>query len=246
VGEVCDVIWERGGAVGVVDVGDFAVVEGGDAIGVREDAVVVGDDEDGAFGAAGDLLKNFHDEEAVFGVESGGGFVADDEAGVVDEGAGDGDALLLATGELGGSLFGVFAEADLFEEGAGFFFGEASGAALDQEGDGGVLDAVESGDEIELLEDETDGVGAEAGDGGLGHFTEVVAEDFELSIVGGEGAGDDADEGGFAATGGADEHGDIATADIEVDAFEDEELGAAIAKAAGDAADAGGERFLRW
>ena len=99
-GEVCDVIRERGGAVGVVDVGDFAVVEGGDAIGVREDAVVVGDDEDGAFGAAGDLFEDFHDEEAVFGVESGGGFVADDEAWVVDEGAGDGDALLLAAGEL--------------------------------------------------------------------------------------------------------------------------------------------------
>jgi hypothetical protein len=159
----------------------------------------------------------------------------------VDEGAGDGDALLLAAGELGGAFFGVFAEADLLEEGAGFFFGEASGAALDQEGDGGVLDAVEGGDEIELLEDEADGVGAKAGDGGLGHFAEVVAEDFELSIVGGEGAGDDADEGGFAATGGTDEHGDIATADVEVDAFEDEEFGAAIAKAAGDAADAGGE-----
>ena len=41
------------------------------------------------------------DESFGFGVQSGGGFVEDQDVRVFDEGAGDSDALLLAARELG-------------------------------------------------------------------------------------------------------------------------------------------------
>ena len=80
------------------DLDDLAVVHAGDAVGVGEDPVVVGDDDDGAVGRAGDLAEEVEHDLAVLRVERGGGFVADDERRLVDERAGDGDALLLAAG----------------------------------------------------------------------------------------------------------------------------------------------------
>jgi hypothetical protein len=41
------------------------------------------------------------DESFGLGVEGRGGFVEDQDVGVLEQGAGDGDALLLAAGELG-------------------------------------------------------------------------------------------------------------------------------------------------
>ena len=98
------------------DFDDLAVVHAGDAVGVGEDAVVVGDDDDGAAGGAGDLAEEVEHDLAVLRVERGGGFVADDERRFVDERAGDGDALLLAAGEFVRSFLPSGAEADLVED----------------------------------------------------------------------------------------------------------------------------------
>ena len=45
-------------------------------------------------------MEHLKDGVGVFGVEVSGGLVGEDDGGPVDEGAGDGDTLLLATGEL--------------------------------------------------------------------------------------------------------------------------------------------------
>ena len=47
------------------------------------------------------LGEGLVDEGFGFGVEGGGRFVEDQDVGVFEQGAGDGDALLLAAGELG-------------------------------------------------------------------------------------------------------------------------------------------------
>ena len=49
---------------------------------------------------------------AGFGVEVAGGFVGEDDGGLVDEGAGDGDALALTAGELVGLVVHAGLEAD--------------------------------------------------------------------------------------------------------------------------------------
>ena len=96
------------------DLDDLAVVHAGDAVGVGEDPVVVGDDDDGAVGGAGDLAEEIEHDLAVLRIERGGGFVADDQRRFVDERAGDGDALLLAAGEFVRSFLPAVAEADAF------------------------------------------------------------------------------------------------------------------------------------
>ena len=86
----------------------------------------MGDDDHGAVGSAGDIAEKFEHDFAVLGIEGGGGFVADDEWGFVDECACDGDALLLAAGEFVGVIAPTGAEAHRFQRGASFFEGLAA------------------------------------------------------------------------------------------------------------------------
>ena len=63
----------------------------------------MGDEDDGA-ALMGEFAEEVEDELAGVGVEVSGGLVGEDNLGVVDEGACDGDALLLAAGELVGPV----------------------------------------------------------------------------------------------------------------------------------------------
>ena len=60
------------------------------------------DEHEGRLRLVGELAEEAEDVFAVGGIEITGGFIGEDERGAVDEGAGDGDALLFAAGELGG------------------------------------------------------------------------------------------------------------------------------------------------
>ena len=59
----------------------------------------VGDDETGA--AFHETFQCFIGGPLALGVEGGGGFVEQEDAGIGQNGAGDGDALALAAGQLG-------------------------------------------------------------------------------------------------------------------------------------------------
>ena len=83
--------------------------------------------------------------------------VGEDDGGVVDEGAGDGDALFLAAGELVGTEIGAVAEADSFEGDGGQLAGVAAGDA----GEGDVLGGGQGAEEVEVLEHESEVAGPE-------------------------------------------------------------------------------------
>ena len=72
----------------------------------------------------------------------------------------------------------------------------------------------------------------------------VLAEDAALATVLVEDAGDDGDEGGFAAAGGADEHHEFAGLDVEVDAAERVDDGVAGAVGLDDVVDVDGEAVV--
>ena len=91
-------------SLAVFDVGDFAVAHVEDAVGDLGGLGVVGDHQDGLVQLAAGLAEHVQDGVGVFGVEVAGGLVGEDDGGAVDEGAGDGDALLLAAGELVGAV----------------------------------------------------------------------------------------------------------------------------------------------
>ena len=107
--------------------------------------VAVGDEDKGGVGFVGELAEEVEDELTVGGIEVAGGFVGEDELGTVDEGAGDGDALLFAAGELGGEGVGAVGDADAVEEGgdAGGAFG--GGDAVELKGEFDVFGGGEGG-----------------------------------------------------------------------------------------------------
>ena len=71
---------------------------------------VVGDHDDEA--VAGNVAQQVHDLNAGLGVQGAGGFVGEQDLGVVDEGARDGDALHLAARHLRGLLVDVVLQAN--------------------------------------------------------------------------------------------------------------------------------------
>ena len=77
---------------------DFAVFEDDDFVETGDGRETVSDDDGGA--ALHKVAEGVLDGGFGFGVEGGGGFVEDEDGGVFQNGASDGDALTLPTGEL--------------------------------------------------------------------------------------------------------------------------------------------------
>jgi hypothetical protein len=133
--------------------GDEAGVEEDDAVGhVAGELHFVGDDDHGhAF--FGQVAHDAQDFVAQLGVERAGGFVEEHDSGLHREGAGDGDSLLLAAGELRRVGVGFLVEADFREELARQMFRFGAGHAFYD--DGGFGDVFENGEvreEVEGLE----------------------------------------------------------------------------------------------
>ena len=76
------------------------------------DVELMGDHDDG-HAVVVELLEHAHDLDAGARIQVAGGLVGEEERRLVDEGAGDGDALLLAAGELVGQVVGAVGKADL-------------------------------------------------------------------------------------------------------------------------------------
>jgi len=88
-----------------------------DSGGVTADYLfVVGHHQDGGLVVAVDGGEDVHDAVGCIDVEVAGGFVGKDYLGVVEQGSGDGDTLLLASGELVGELVGFAFEGDEAED----------------------------------------------------------------------------------------------------------------------------------
>lgn len=98
---------------GVVD--DLAVFDADDAVGVFGGMGFVSDQYDGvAFFVQ--VLEYLHDLYTRFGVQIAGRFVGEDDRGIVDEGAGDGYALLFSAGYLIGVIVQSMAESDRLQD----------------------------------------------------------------------------------------------------------------------------------
>ena len=211
---------------GVEDLGggagfdEAALVEDVDGVGgLAGEAHGVGGDEHGE-AVAGEVGEDGEDFGGHAGVEGACGFVEEDALGLHGEGAGDGDALLLAAGEGAGHGVEFVEEADAVEEGAGAGFGLLGGEFQDLDGgEGDVFEDAEVGEEVEALEDHAEIAAdlAEGGGAGVGRGLGVKAEAVDGDEAGLEGieAVQAAEEGGFAAAGGADNDGDLAAIDGE-------------------------------
>ncbi|MCK7518223.1 MAG: hypothetical protein MZV64_11125 [Ignavibacteriales bacterium] len=137
------------------------------------------DDDRGALLA--DLLEQRDDLEGQLGVEVARRLVGQDDLGVVDDGPGDGHALLLAVGQAAGELPHLLVEVDLLERGEDAPADLLAPDAHDLERHGDVLEDRPVEHQAEVLEDDAhrapQGVDAVVGD-----LEDVDAVDQDLAL----------------------------------------------------------------
>ncbi len=196
---------------------DAAVEDVDGALGVAREARVVRDHDDGGAGAV-ERVEQLHHGVAVLGIEVTRGLVGEEDGRGAGEGAGDGDALLLTAGELGGQVLGAVAHADLLEGLGHALLALAGGHAAVGEGQLDVLIDREVADEVEGLENEADLAVADAGALGERQALDGAAVEDVGAVGRGVEEAEDGKEGGLAATGRAGDGDILALADVHVDA----------------------------
>ena len=142
--------------------GEHAVGEEDHLVGVRGGDRVVGHHHDGLALAADRLAEQFEDVGGGLGVQRAGRLVGEDHRGPRDQGAGDGDALLLAAGQFARAALVLAAEADAVEDLADGGPVRAAPVELLRQRD--VLPDRQRGQQVERLEDEADPLPAQLGE----------------------------------------------------------------------------------
>ena len=172
---------------------EMAVGELDAAAGVAGDVHVVRDHEDGVAGFV-ELAKNVNDDFFVGFVEISGGLVGEDEFWLIDERAGDGDALLFAAGKICGEMLEAISKADSLERFDGLRF-VGDGVEVLREHD--VFERGEIRDEMKLLEDETDFFGAITDESGFVEAGDFLVIHGDAARRGGVESAENIDERGF-------------------------------------------------
>lgn len=155
-------------------------------------------------------------------IEVAGRFVAEEDLGAIDEGAGEGHALLFAAGKLDRIMVAPLPQPDPLQERAGFTFAAAIAAQLERHEH--VLERGERGDELEILENETDVLIAHAGTAVLVHRLDRLAGQNHLSRSRAVEPGAETEKGGLAAARGPDDRERVAGGEGEIDLVEDGEI----------------------
>ncbi len=124
------------------------VAQAHDAVSVHGNVLLVGYHDNGvAPGIQG--LEQLHNFVAGAGVEGAGGFVGQNDAGVVNQGAGNGHALALAAAQLVGLVQGAVGEPDAAQGLAGQFVPLAFAVAGIDKGEGYVVEGGGAGQQVE-------------------------------------------------------------------------------------------------
>ena len=205
---------------------DAAVGEVNGAVGELGDFGVVGDQEDGLAAGFVEGQEDVEDGTAGLGVEVSGGLVGEEEGGIVDEGAGDGDALAFAAGELGGTVLEAMGKAEGFEERECFGFSRAGAneglpdGGFNHGGEERVFENIEFREQVVKLEDKTDVEIPQLVAFPEMHAGDALAAEEDVAHVGSfEGTGD-VEQGGFSGARRAHDGDELAVVDLHIDAAE--------------------------
>lgn len=205
---------------------DEAIFETNVALGRCGNDGIVGDEDDGDALITIQILEHLEDFLGGLGIEVAGGLIGKEDGGTIDESAGDGDALLLTTGELAWGVVHALAEADFAEE----FLAAIAGLAIRHarggvgEGHDDLLEGAGAGEQVEVLKDKahlavTDESAAIVGEAGDLFAIEVV-----FTFGGAIETTQDVHQRGLAGAGGADECDELTPVDGEGDALQDMDI----------------------
>ena len=204
----------------VRDVDGLALVEHDDAAGAHlEQRAVVRREEHGRPGLV-DLLEEAEDVDRELRVEVAGGLVGEDERRLADDGARDGDALLLAAGEDARRILAAPREPDALERLADARADEALRQPEHLERDGDVLVDAPRRDELEVLEDDAE-VAPQERDGVVAQARDVAAEEEDAAVVDRLGAVEQAQQRRLARAARARDEDELAALDDEVHPAQD-------------------------
>ena len=141
--------------IGIVD--DSAVLHPDDSVGVFFSQLrVVGDHDHQT--VPGHFLQKFHDLDAGFRVKGAGGLVSQEDVRVIDQGAGNGNALHLAAGHLIGLLVDLIAQTHFLQSGLCPLLPLGAGDAGNGQGQLHIGQDALMGDQVVALENEADGM----------------------------------------------------------------------------------------
>ena len=192
----------------------------------------MGDHDDALAEFVDGAAQQVHDLGGRVRVEVAGGLVGDDDGGATHEGAGDGDALLLAAGHLGGAVAQAIRDAQgVDDEVEPFLLGGGPGQAHGQEDVGA---RIQGGYQVEGLEHEADAVAAQLGERGVFQGGDVGVFDEDVPGGGGVEAGEDVHHRGFAGAGGAHDGGEFAGTEADAHVVEGAHLCVAASVDFGD------------
>ena len=156
-------------------------------------------------------------------VEVAGRLVGEDDHRLQDERAGDGHALLLASGELRRPVLAPVGRFDLLDDRVVPVLVHLGAAELEREED--VLLRREHREQVEELEDEADVAPAELRQLRIAELGDVRPVDGDLALGGLVQAGEDVHERGLAGLGGAHDARELLALDVEVDAAQGADRG---------------------
>ena len=108
------------------------------------------------------LPKQLHHLPSAMAVERGGGFVGQNQARLVGQRAGHGDALLLAAGKRVGQIVGAIGDAEIIEQFHRAFVRGARRCVVDLQRHLHVLDGGQKRNQIRLLENKAEMLAAES------------------------------------------------------------------------------------
>ena len=216
---------------------DDAVAHGDDAVGIGGNVGLVGDENDGDALLAIERAQRFHDLVRSSRIEIAGGLIGKQKARRIDQGAGDGDALLLAAGELAGRIAFAVAETEQLQRGARPF--GAYGATLRPRGgvverQTDILKRASASQQVEALEHEAEALAADTGEIRLAQCRDIDA--FHEVMTAGRlvEAAENVHQRRFARAGRAHDGDELAGLDGEADAAERFNLDIADNERAGD------------
>ncbi len=178
----------------------------------------MGDDQEGRPAAGVEVEEELVDGVAGGAVQIAGGLVGEDEGRLHDQGARQGDALLLAPGELARAVLEPVAESDLLEELLRLLLQGRAAHASDEAGHHDVLEGGELGEQVMELEDEADALVAECRELTARELGDVAALAGDRTRCGQVEGAEQVEQGALAGARRADDADHLSRRDHEVDA----------------------------
>ena len=174
----------------------------------------MGDDDHGDVELLVDVTDQLQNLTGGLGVEGAGGLVAQQDLGLGGQGAGDGHALLLAAGQLGGVGVGLVGQAHQLQQLAGALLRVGLLHPGDLHGEADVPQAGALHEQVKVLEDHGDVVAGGPELGGC-HGVQPLTVHDDLAGGGALQQVDAAHQGAFARAGHTDDAVDVAVLDGE-------------------------------